>query len=259
MFNFLSVITKLRIILITNHVLFLLAFLYAEPQWYHWVVFVVSLALIGKIGGEVGFHRYFSHRSFKTEKWKERILLILGSLNMVGSTLSWVGTHRTHHVHTDQPEDPHSPYQQHWFKIWALIWKPFIIKPRYVSDMIRDPWQMFIHRWYFELCIAVWLVVGYFSFTMLIFMIVLPTVTQFHVGSLLIDIVCHKWGYRNFETNDHSRNNIFVNIFTGGSGLHNNHHGRPGDYYYVQKPGEWDIWGLFIKHFLIKNETASTK
>jgi stearoyl-CoA desaturase (delta-9 desaturase) len=120
--------------------------------------------------------------------------------------------------------------------------------------MIRDPWQMFIHRWYFELCLAVILVIGSINFTLLIFMIVLPAVTQFHVGSLLIDIVCHKWGYRNFEVNDHSRNNIF----TGGSGLHNNHHGRPGDYYYVQKPGEWDIWGLFIKYFLIKHETTNT-
>ena len=213
MFNFLSIITKLRIILITNHLLFILAFFFAEPEWYHWVIYVLSLAIIGKIGGEVGFHRYFSHRSFKTAKWKERLLLVLGSLNMVGSTLSWVGTHRTHHVHADLPEDPHSPYQQHWVKIWALVWKPFSIKPRYVSDMIRDPWQMFIHRWYFELCIAVLIIIGCFNFNLLIFMIVLPAITQFHVGSVLIDIVCHKWGYRNFEVNDHSRNNIWVNIF----------------------------------------------
>lgn len=252
MFNFLNTATKLRMILIINHLLVISAFFFASPAWYHWLLAVLSVIVIGKIGGEIGFHRYFAHRGFKTEKWKERLLLVLGSLNMVGSTLSWCGTHRTHHAHTDQPEDPHSPYQQHWFKIWALEWKPFIIKPRYVTDMIRDPWQLFIHKWYFELCLATLLIVGSINFTLLIFLLCVPAVVQFHVGSLLIDIVCHKWGYRNFETNDHSRNNVWVNIFTGGSGLHNNHHARPGDWYYVQKPGEWDIWGLFVKYCLIK-------
>jgi fatty-acid desaturase len=259
MFKFLSVLHKLRIILILNHVIVISALFYAEVAWYHWFIFILSLAIIGKIGGEVGFHRYFSHKSFKTSKWKERILLILGSLNMVGSTLSWAGTHRTHHANTDKPADPHSPYHQHWFKIWILDWKPFVITPRYVMDMVRDPWQMFIHNWYFELCLLVFIVIGSVDYTLLVFMISLPAVVQFHVGSLLIDIVCHKWGYRNFDTNDMSRNNIWVNIFTGGSGLHNNHHARPGDYTYVQRSGEWDMWGSFIKYFLIEDETKPPK
>lgn len=252
MFKFLSVATKLRILLILNHAVVLSIFFIDPPTWHYWAVFLLSLAIIGKIGGEIGFHRYFSHKGFKTAKWKERILLVLGSLNMVGSTLSWVGTHRTHHTNTDKPEDPHSPYQQHWFKIWMLEWKPFIIRPRYVADMVKDPWQMFIHKWYFELCLLVLIVLGSIDYTLLVFLISLPCVVQFHVGSLLIDIVCHKWGYRNFETDDHSRNNTWVNLFTGGSGLHNNHHANPGDWYYVKQKGEWDIWGLFIKYFLIK-------
>ena len=132
-----------------------------------------------------------------------------------------------------------------------LVWKPFIIKPRYVTNFIRDPWHMFIHRWYFELCLLVLLVVGSIDYKLMVVMLALPSVVQFHVGSLLIDIVCHKWGYRNFETNDKSKNNTWVNLFTGGSGLHNNHHANPGDWHYVRKKGEWDIWGTFIKKFLI--------
>lgn len=254
MFNFLTIATKLRIILITNHLIALSAIFFASPEWYHWLILFLSQVIIGKIGGEVGFHRYFSHKSFKTAKWKERCLLVLGSLNMVGSALSWVGTHRTHHVNADQPGDPHSPYHQHWLKVWALLWKPFIIKPRYVADMIRDPWHMFIHKWYFELCLVILLVVGLLDYHVLVFLISLPAVLTFHVGSFLIDIVCHYYGYRNFETNDHSRNNTWVNMFTWGSGLHNNHHAKPGEWNYVQKKGEWDIWGIFIKYCLLENE-----
>ena len=78
----------------------------------------------------------------------------------------------------------------------------------------------------------------------------LPSILQFHTGALLIDIVCHKWGYRNYDVKDHSRNNTWVNLFTGGSGLHNNHHAHPGNPYYAHKRGEWDLPGLIIKYIL---------
>lgn len=252
MFNFLSTSTKLRILLITNHLLAFSIFFLNDISWYYWIITFFSVVIIGKIGGEIGFHRYFAHRTFETAKWKERCLLILGSLNMVGSTLSWAGTHRVHHTFADKPEDPHSPYQQHWLKIWLLLWKPFVIKTKQVSDMIKDPWQTFIHRYYFELCLATLIIVGFINFPLMVFGLVLPSIIQFHVGSLLIDIVCHKWGYRSFNTTDHSRNNTWVNIFTGGSGLHNNHHAKPHLYYYALKKGEWDLPGLFIRHFLVK-------
>lgn len=247
-----SVAHKIKTLIVLNHLLVLSLFFVDNIQYFHFLVTAISVIIIGKIGGEIGFHRYFSHRGFKTTFIKDRILLILGSLNMVGSSISWCGTHRTHHVNTDKPEDPHSPYQQNWFNVWILNWNPFIIKPRYVSDFLKDPWHLFIHKFYFELCILV-LVVGLaIDYKITIFLLCLPSVIQFHVGSLLIDIVCHKWGYRNFETKDHSRNNIWVNLFTGGSGLHNNHHANPGDWYYVRKKGEWDVWGKFIQYFLIK-------
>jgi fatty-acid desaturase len=248
---------KLKTIIITTHLLFLGGMIFAEQlSYWYLLITLFSVAVIGKIGGEVGFHRYFAHKSFKTAHWKSRVLLILGSLNLVGSTLSWAGTHRVHHLHTDKDKDPHSPYTQHPFKVWVLWWKPFQISTRNVADMIKDPWQLFIHKWYFELALILIIILGLIDFKLLMFGLLLPSIIQFHVGSLLIDIVCHKWGYRNFETSDHSRNNTWVNLFTGGSGLHNNHHGRPGDWNYVQKKGEWDIWGSFIKYFLLKHENT---
>jgi stearoyl-CoA desaturase (delta-9 desaturase) len=76
---------------------------------------------------------------------------------------------------------------------------------------------------------------------------------MFHSSSILVDIVSHKWGYRNFDTEDNSRNNTWVNLFLLGSGgLHNNHHANSNIPYTNIKPGEIDTIGWFIKHFLIK-------
>lgn len=247
-----TVAQKIKTLLILNHLLAGSLVFYGNLN-YIWLT-VLGVFLFGKIGGEIGFHRYFSHKAFKTENWKSRLLLILGSLNMLGSSLSWCGTHRTHHVNADRTDDPHSPHTQHWLKVWLLHWKPFIIKPRYVSDFLRDSWHMFIHNYYFELCLAILIVGIYFDYNITVFLFSLSSVISFHTGSLLVDVFCHRWGYRNFETNDKSTNNTWVNLYTGGTGLHNNHHQNPGDWNFVRKKGEWDLWGSFIKYFLIKHD-----
>jgi stearoyl-CoA desaturase (delta-9 desaturase) len=244
--------TKLKTLITLTHLIFLFGiFLISSVGWEFYLLTFLSVIIIGKIGGEIGFHRYFSHKSFKTSYWKSRILLILGSLNLVGSSLSWCGTHRVHHRFTDTEKDPHSPYFQNPWKIWLIMWEPFQIGTRDVSDMIRDPWQVFIHKWYFELAITLIIVLGIINFKILLFGLLLPSILQFHTGALLIDIVCHKFGYRNYETKDHSRNNTWVNLFTGGSGLHNNHHAQPGNPYYAHKKWEWDLPGVFIRKVLV--------
>ena len=249
LFSKLSISAKLKIIIIINHIICLSAFYFANPTRYHWVLALVSLLLL-KVGAEAGFHRYFSHRSFKTAKWKERLLLILGSLNMAGSSLSWVAVHRIHHANADTANDPHSVHHENWFKVWTIQWKQFIVNPRYITDIARDPWHLNIHKWYFELCLLILLFVGVIDFTLLVFLISLPAIIQFHTGALLIDIVCHMWGYRNHETKDKSTNNFYVNLIALGSGLHNNHHARPNGWYFSEKPWEIDYPGFVIKHFL---------
>jgi stearoyl-CoA desaturase (delta-9 desaturase) len=210
----------------------------------------MSYVIIGKIGGEVGFHRLFAHRSFKTTTFKSRVLLILGSLNFVGSSLHFSGVHRVHHKTADTEQDPHSPYFNSLIKVWLIMWKPFHVSPKLIGDLIKDPWQVFIHRHYFKLSFAVMLIVGLIDYKFLVFGLAIPAVIQFHIGAVLIDIWCHKFGYRNYEVADQSRNSIFVNIITGGSGLHNNHHARPGEWNFAHKPGEVDLPGLVIKYFL---------
>ena len=252
MFNFISTHSKLRLLLILNHTIVLSLFFLEDISWHYFFVGIMSWIIIGKIGGEIGFHRYFAHRSFKTKKWKDRLMLVLGSLVMVGSSLSWVGTHRTHHAKADTEEDPHSPHNQNWLKIWAIEWKPFVIKTSQIYDLIRDPWQVFIHKFYFELCLIVILIIGSIDFKLLIFMISLPSIIQFHTGAFLVDIVCHKGGYRNYETKDHSRNDLWTNLVAVGQGLHNNHHADPTNWSMSRKWWEIDISAWIIKYFLIK-------
>jgi fatty-acid desaturase len=256
MFNFLSTHTKLRTILILNHLIVLSVFFLDNITWYYWLIFFVSWIIIGKIGGEIGYHRYFSHRSFKTSRWKDRLLLILGSLIMVGSSLSWVGTHRVHHAKTDTDEDPHSPHTQHWFKVWTVDWKPFVIKQSQIVDLLRDPWHLFLHKWYFEFCLLILITVGLIDYNLLIFMISLPSVIAFHSGSLLVDIICHKWGYRRYPTNDQSHNNLIVNIIGLGTGLHNNHHADPSNHNLSRAWYEIDAVGWLIKYCFLDNKNG---
>jgi fatty-acid desaturase len=253
MFNFLATHNKLRLLVILNHLIVFSIFFVENIAWYYWLIAFIAWILIGKVGGEIGFHRYFAHRSFKTSRWKDRMMLILGSLVMVGSSLSWAGAHRVHHAKADSEDDPHSPHHHHWFKVWIIDWKPFVVKQSQITDLLRDSLQIFLHRWYFEFCLLILIVIGLIDYKLLLFMISLPSIIQFHTGAVLVDIVCHKWGYRRYPSDDHSRNNLWANTIALGQGLHNNHHADPGNYNMSRAWWEIDISAWIIKYFLIKN------
>ncbi|MGZ3460912.1 MAG: acyl-CoA desaturase, partial [Archangium sp.] len=90
---------------------------------------LVGMYLLTMTGIEVGFHRYFAHRTFETTRPLRALLLILGSMAGQGSALLWSAVHRTHHAHTDQPGDPHSPVlgrQGAWGKLRGFFWAQFL-------------------------------------------------------------------------------------------------------------------------------------
>src|ERR1700742_3610358 len=80
--------------------------------WSDLIVFVIMYVTTG-LGITVGFHRLFTHRSFKTGKAVRAVLAVLGSAAIEGPVISWVADHRKHHVFSDQPGDPHSPHVDH--------------------------------------------------------------------------------------------------------------------------------------------------
>ena len=78
-------------------------------HWHDLVVLAITYTLTG-LGVTVGYHRLFTHRSFKTGRCVRALLAVLGSMAVEGPVIDWVATHRKHHRYSDQPGDPHSPH-----------------------------------------------------------------------------------------------------------------------------------------------------
>src|SRR5262249_42614548 len=81
-------------------------------DWLHLALFL-SMYVLTAVGVTVGYHRYFTHKSFRTTRPVQCLLAILGSMAVEGPVLKWAAMHRFHHQHSDKPGDPHSPHTHH--------------------------------------------------------------------------------------------------------------------------------------------------
>jgi stearoyl-CoA desaturase (delta-9 desaturase) len=178
-------------------------------------------------GITAGYHRYFSHRSYKTGRVFQFILAFVGTLNVQKGVLWWAANHRHHHRYSDKPEDVHSPVQGGFW--WSqVIW---LMTDRYNStqfDQIRDFTKYPELRWidkHFLLPVFI-MIATLFAFgglTAVYWGFAVSTVLTWH-GTSLVNSVTHIWGTRRYETADDSRNNWWVALLTMGEGWHNNHH-----------------------------------
>lgn len=242
---------QFKLLIVFHHVILFFLFFIDWSYDYLWLTFA-GWILFGKIGGEIGYHRLTAHKSFKTQRWKEIALITLGSLNCLGSSYGWAGSHRIHHRYSDTPKDPQSPLHNKWYNVWLVNWPKVKFSPRLVADLAGDPLHIFFHKNYLYFVGAVYGITCIIDFKVALFLFSASAVWMFHTSSIIVDIVGHKWGYRNFDTPDNSKNNTWANILMLGSGLHNNHHADSSNPYYKVKKWEWDLPGLFIKYFLIK-------
>ena len=206
---------KIKLLILFNHV----AAIYALTQGqYYWLLLsLVTFVFINKLGGEIGLHRYFCHKSFETSRFWHYTMLIAASLNCFGPPMAWVGVHRKHHAASDTDEDPHG--NQSLLRIWTTFWKPFNIEIKYFKDMLKDRDQMFVYKYYFPLIISFWLFLFFIDWRLPIFAISIPSMISFHLAGL-VNSVCHVTGDRPFETKDHSYNNKSSWIMR----LDSNHH-----------------------------------
>jgi stearoyl-CoA desaturase (delta-9 desaturase) len=214
-------------------------------HWQDLLVLAIFYTLTG-LGITVGFHRLFTHRSFKTTRTVRALLAVLGSMAVEGPLIEWVATHRKHHCFSDEPGDPHSPHLE-------------MANPaRYAKDLLADPDLRFISRTF-----PLWVVVGLaLSFglgvaltgslvgglTGLLWGGAVRVFLLHHV-TFSINSLCHYFGRRPFSTDDQSRNLAWLAPLAFGEAWHNNHHAFPTSAHHGLRrwqldPGAWLITAL---------------
>ncbi len=174
-----------------------------------------------------GYHRYFSHRSYKTSRLGQFVLAFLCQTSAQRGVVWWSAIHRHHHLYSDTEHDVHSPrHHGFWYSHVGWIFNPSSWKPDYgtVRDLTKYPEIMLLDRFTylpaFTLGFALWLWGGW---PMLVVGFFWSTVALYH-GTFFINSLAHVTGSQRYLTGDDSRNNFLLALITFGEGWHNNHH-----------------------------------
>lgn len=230
-------------------------FYYNTPSWPLIAISVVLLYLTG-LSITAGYHRYYAHRSYRTNTVIEGILLFFGSMAVQGSALRWAFDHRLHHAHVDTDEDPYSINKGFWYAhfMW-LLEKPNKIEPKVVPDLMKNRFVQFQHRYDTLLMIATNVIV-FFAVGWLLndylgaFVIACMTrIFALHHFTWFINSLAHTWGDKPFCQEQSAVNNYVIALLTFGEGYHNFHHVFANDYrngirWYHFDPTKWLIWSL---------------
>jgi stearoyl-CoA desaturase (delta-9 desaturase) len=205
---------------------------------------VATLLYLLRMFAITGFyHRYFAHKAFKTSRAVQFIFAFLAASAAQRGPLWWASHHRHHHAHSDHPEDPHSPKQHGFFwshLSWFLANKNFRSKNERIKDWLKYPELTLLDR--YDVVAPMALALGLFGLgawlenaapylqtngmQLFIWGFVISTVLLYHM-TFTVNSLAHVWGKRRFLTNDDSRNNPVIALFTLGEGWHNNHHHFP--------------------------------
>lgn len=198
------------------------------------------------VGISAGYHRLLSHRSYKAPKWFKNLSLLIGSLGIQTSALTWVAMHRQHHSYSDTEQDPHSP------TVKGLLYTYFGIimfqpKIKYAEDLIRDKFVIFFHKYYFQINLLYDLLLFSINPIYVVYFHLFPAAILWHAEAA-INVWTHTkyFGYRNYNTQDNSKNISLLGWLVAGEGYHNNHHWRPQDYNFSKNKAEFDMTANLI-------------
>ncbi|HZU40995.1 MAG TPA: fatty acid desaturase [Solirubrobacteraceae bacterium] len=224
-----------------------------------------GMYLVTALGITVGFHRLLTHRAFQTHPWLERTFAVLGSLAVEGSVLDWVADHRKHHAHTDREGDPHSPHVGHGSGLeglwhahvgWLVRTQGQADWKRFATELYEDPAMRRIGRRFPYLVVVSLLVPTLAGFALHGFTPAgalrgyiwggLVRIFLVHHVTWSINSVCHFFGRRRFDIDDHSTNVGWLAVLSLGESWHHNHHAFPRSAYHGLRPWEIDLSGLVI-------------
>lgn len=237
---------------------------------FSWVYLVMVFFgwLITGLGITVGYHRFFTHKSFDAGPVMTVILGIMGSMAVQGPLLVWAHNHRKHHQHSDRDGDVHSPHAGHgegirewfrgaWFSHIGWLFKPQKIEfDRYVPDLKSQPIVRFISKTF-----ILWVLLGLIIPALIAFAIFgtwqsavlgfiwggLVRVFIIHHVTWSVNSICHLFGSKTYRSHDESRNNPIFGILALGEGWHNNHHAFPASARHGLAWWQFDISYVTIK------------
>jgi len=215
--------------------------------WSGWSWTAVQLALflyvVRAFGLTAFYHRYFSHRAFKTSRWFQFAGGLLGCLALQKGPLWWAAHHRDHHRFSDHEGDVHSPHMHSilWAHMgWFLTPTNNTLRSQLVRDWMKFPELIWLDR--YAPAIAVCYGLALFGLGEFLRIVVPPSqtngvqlvvwcyfisTTALYHATYSVNSLAHLAGTRRFQTPDNSRNNWFVALLTLGEGWHNNHHHYP--------------------------------
>lgn len=189
------------------------------------------------------YHRYFSHKAFKTSRAVQFFFAVVAAASVQRGPLWWAAHHRHHHAHADTPRDLHSPRRGFWrsHATWFLTRGAFATDPSRIGEWLKYPELRWLDR--FDTAVPVGLALALYvtgsalehrvpalhtsGAQLLVWGFFISTVVLFH-ATVTINSLAHRLGSRRYATHDDSRNNLWLALLTFGEGWHNNHHFFPG-------------------------------
>jgi stearoyl-CoA desaturase (Delta-9 desaturase) len=193
------------------------------------VVLAVSAYFIRMFVVTAAYHRYFSHRAFKTSRWFQFVLALSAQTAAQKGVLWWASHHRWHHKHSDTVRDVHSAKQRgFWYSHlgWIMRTDWNVTDQTIVSDFAKFPELRFLDHPAVAVLPTVALALAFLFIgggSALVWGYFVSTVLLWH-GSFSVNSVAHLFGRKRYATGDESRNSWVLALFTTGEGWHNNHH-----------------------------------
>lgn len=220
------------------------------------VLVALSLYFLSGLGITAGYHRLYSHRTYKAVPFIDALMVFFGTLATQGSIIRWSYDHRLHHAFVDTDKDPYSINKGFWYAhfLW-LLEKPRQIQPKVVSDLFENKLVAFQHAHYLPLVIGLnafvclffgWLLNDYWG---AFFLILWLRMFALHHSTWFINSLAHTWGDKPFSQEQSAVNNYVISFLTFGEGYHNYHHTFANDYrngirWFHFDPTKWLIWVL---------------
>lgn len=258
--------------LVFYHAVAALAFLPWLFSWTGAALSVIGIYVFGTLGINLCYHRLLTHRGLVCPKWLEHTFAILGVCSFQDTPARWVAVHRRHHQHSDEQADPHSPLvsflwaHMQWIYVENRELNRLGIFDRYAKDILRDRFYVWLERrgtwlwvilgsWlaFYMIGVVVALASGAdtaetlrMGLSVMVWGVFVRTVIVWHI-TWSVNSVTHLWGYRNYRTEDCSRNNVIVGLLSNGEGWHNNHHADPRSARHGHGAWEVDVTWISVR------------